>query len=131
MASPRKKKAENRRGSKEAVAKRRGARALNQLFERKAHGVTDGRTEKRRRRLLKELEQGKRGQPLQPSDIVSHGSELLALGETLTSIRKNGVLAPPVSKTPDAIEAAREVQSLNGYDPRAWKLLGIDLTKKK
>lgn len=130
MASPRKKKPENRRGSREAVAKRRVARALNQLFERKANGVRDGRTEKRRRRLLKELKQGRRGQPLQPSDVVSHASELLALGETLGSIRKNGVLQPGFSPTPDAVQIAREVQALNGYDPRAWKLLGIDLSKK-
>ncbi|GAB5544463.1 MAG: hypothetical protein RLO52_18850 [Sandaracinaceae bacterium] len=131
MASPRKKKTENRRGSREAVAKRRVARALNQLFERKAHGVRDGRTEKRRRRLLKELKQGRSGQPLQPSDVVSHASELLALGETLGSIRKNGVLQSGFSATPETVRVAREVQTLNGYDPRAWKLLGIDLSKAK
>lgn len=121
------KKTDNRRGSPEAVAKRRAARALNQLFDGLRVGRLDGRTEKRRLRLLKELKTGRRGSPLAPTEIVSHASELLRLGETLSTIRKNGVLKPSFEPTPAAIAVAREVQQLNAYEPKAWKLLGIDL----
>jgi hypothetical protein len=121
------KKSDNRRGSPEAVAKRRAARALNQLFDGLRAGRLDGRTEKRRQRLMKELKTGRRGTPLAPTEIVSHASELLRLGETLSTIRKNGVLKPSFEPTPGAIAVAREVQKLNGYEPKAWKLLGVDL----
>lgn len=121
------KKSDNRRGSPEAVAKRRAARALNQLFDGLRAGRLDGRTEKRRLRLLKELKSGRRGSALAPTEIVSHATELLRLGETLSAIRKSGVLKPSFEPTPAAIAVAREVQQLNGYEPKAWKLLGIDL----
>ena len=127
MGSPMARKTKNRRGSEEAVAKRRAARALNKLFEDLTRRRLDGRTEKRRRRLLAELKSGRRGRALKPSDFVAHVSELLALGESIRSLRKNGLMVPPFRATPEALEVAREVQELCGYDPRAWKLLGVDL----
>ena len=50
----------------------------------------DGRTEKRRKRLLRELEAGKaRGsRELKPLDILQRVQELMDLGEPLSSIRK-------------------------------------------
>src|SRR5262245_37045434 len=83
------------RGSIEAIEKRRAARQLNSVFTggAKQGGVLDGRTEKRRRRLIKELKEGKNGKILKPIEIVSHTHELLELGETLSSLRKAGVKA--------------------------------------
>ena len=83
------------RGSAEAIEKRRVARQINSLFGGGGGqtGKLDGRTEKRRQRLLKELKEGRAGQPLKPIDIIAHANELLALGETLATIRKNGVKA--------------------------------------
>ena len=53
-------KAQNRRGSPEAIEKRRAARVFNDVLGGRASGAhkLDGRTEKRRQRLLKELEDG-------------------------------------------------------------------------
>ncbi len=53
--------ATNRRGSPEAIEKRRVARVFNDILggSGSAAGKLDGRTEKRRQRLLSELEAGK------------------------------------------------------------------------
>src|SRR4029079_1346699 len=82
----------NRRGSPEAIEKRRVARVFNDILGGRgaaAHKL-DGRTEKRRQRLLKELEAGKaRGsRELKPLDVLQRVQELMDLGETVSSIRK-------------------------------------------
>ncbi len=53
-------KAQNRRGSPEAIEKRRAARLFNDILGGRSAGAKklDGRTEKRRQRLLRELEAG-------------------------------------------------------------------------
>src|SRR5580704_16070805 len=82
----------NRRGSPEAVEKRRVARLFNDVLGGRGSGARkhDGRTEKRRQRLLRELESGKlRGaHELKPLDVLVRVNELLDLGEPLRSIRK-------------------------------------------
>jgi hypothetical protein len=117
------------RASAEAIEKRRVARQLNSLFGGEGEsGKLDGRTEKRRQRLLKELKEGRSGQPLKPIEIVVHANELLLLGETVASIRKNGVKAPKVelSANEETVECVRRAQEAYGFRPEAWKLLGID-----
>jgi hypothetical protein len=119
------------RGSTEAIEKRRVARQLNALFSpsNAENGKRDGRTEKRRQRLLKELKEGRRGEPLKPIEIVSHADELLTLGETLGSIRKNGVRTSKQegSLSADQLEAVRRTQAAYAFRSEVWKLLGIDL----
>jgi len=126
-----KKKATTRRGSPEAIAKRRVARALNRLFEEGgATGNLDGRTLKRKKRLMKELEKGKKGKPLKALEVLSHANELLTLGETLTSLRKLKPMLPPTpAVTEDSKGVFLETQKNYGFDPKAWKLLGIDIEK--
>jgi len=119
------------RGSPEAIAKRRAARKLNDLFASSgATGSMDGRTLKRKQRLMDELAKGKSGKPLKALDVLNHAHELLSLGETLTSLRK---LKPTVPAAPDRTEEAEslflEAQKLYGFDPKAWKLLGVDIEK--
>lgn len=126
-----KKKATTRRGSPEAIAKRRVARALNKLFEESgATGNLDGRTLKRKQRLMRELKEGKRGKPLKALEVLTHANELLTLGETLTSLRK---LKPKLPATPpltsESAEVYAETQRNYGFDPKAWKVLGIDIDK--
>ena len=122
------------RGSTEAIEKRRVARQLNALFSpgKGEPGKRDGRTEKRRLRLLKELKEGRRGQPLKPIELVSHADELLSLGETLSSIRKNGVHTAKLeaSFNADQLDAVQRTQAAYGFRPEVWKLLGIDLQHK-
>jgi len=119
------------RGSAEAIEKRRVARQLNTLFGGNGNqaGKLDGRTEKRRQRLLKELKEGKRGQPLKPIEIITHASELLDMGETIASIRKNGLKANKVELDgqEEKAEAVRRAQEAYQFHPEVWKLLGIDL----
>jgi len=137
MARPRKskkratKKAPNRRGAPDAIAKRRASRALNQLFESGGTGPgLDGRTLKRKKRLLDELQQGRDGAPLKAVELLKHVSDLLELGETLTSLRK---LKPKLPPTPtldaDAASVISAAQSAYAFDDRAWKLLGVNLDK--
>ncbi len=119
------------RGSAEAIEKRRVARQLNTLFGANGHqaGKLDGRTEKRRQRLLKELKDGKRGQALKPIEIITHASELLEMGETLATIRKNGLKATKIEidGQGEKADAVRRAQEAYKFHPEVWKLLGIDL----
>jgi hypothetical protein len=119
------------RGSAEAIEKRRVARQLNTLFGATGPqaGKLDGRTEKRRLRLLKELKEGKRGQALKPIEIITHASELLDMGETLATIRKNGLKANKIELDgqEEKADAVRRAQEAYQFHPEVWKLLGIDL----
>ena len=118
----------NRRGSPEAIEKRRAARMFNDVLGGRASaGKLDGRTEKRRKRLLHELETGKtRGsRDLKPLDVLQHVQELLELGEPLSSIRK----VAKVKKTtvpPDAILGVVErLHKAYGFRPETYRFVGI------
>ena len=117
------------RGSVEAIEKRRAARQLNAIFsgKSKAGAALDGRTEKRRKRLLKELKEGKKGEPLKAIELVSHADELLKLGETVSSIRKNGVKMSKVDLPDNAEDVIRRTQAAYGFSVEAWKILGLKL----
>jgi len=121
------------RGSAEAIEKRRVARQLNTLFSGGASqpGKVDGRTEKRRQRLMKELKEGKGGHALKPIEIVTHANELLELGETLPAIRKNGIKMPKLEfdGAPDKVETVLRAQEAYGFRPEVWKLLGLDMAE--
>lgn len=117
------------RGSAEAIEKRRVARQLNTLFSGKVGGANklDGRTAKRRLRLLKELKEGRGGRALKAIEVVSHANELLEMGEALSAIRKNGVKAPKVEVDDSTMKLVARTQAAYGFRPEAWKLLGIQL----
>lgn len=118
-----------RRGSPEAIAKRRAARSLNRIFDQGAVVTAmDGRTLKRKRRLLKELQEGKGGETLKAHEVLSHVTELLQMGENLTSIRKLKPRLPPAPPMTDEMLAViKDTQGSYQFDPRAWKLIGIDI----
>ena len=121
-----------RRGHPEAIAKRKAARALNRLFSEAggAAEAIDGRTLKRKRRLVKDLTEGKNGQPLKALEVLTHAQELLALGETLASLRKLKPKLPPMPPLDETTAAViLDTQANYGFDPKAWKLLGVDLDR--
>lgn len=125
---PRKDAPTNRRGSPEAIAKRRAARAFNDLLDPSGQQGLDGRTEKRRKRLLAELEAGKTrgsGKPLKPIDVLSHVTELFELGETATTLKK--VFRPRATPAPDAklLEALASLHKAYGFPKEAYGFLGI------
>jgi hypothetical protein len=115
------------RGSPEAIAKRRTARQLNALLEggTKDGPKLDGRTEKRRKRLIQELIDGKRGEGLKPVEAVSHTNELLTLGETLASLKRQGVKPRKFETSVEIMAVARATQAAYGYSEDAWKIIGI------
>lgn len=128
--SSKKSAAASGRGSPEAIAKRRAARQLNTLL---TGGVrdpnkVDGRTEKRRKRLVRELKEGKRGQPLKPIDFVSHVNELMDLGESMSSLKKHGVKPRKTEATPDIVAIAEQTQAAYGFHADAWRMLGLNVS---
>lgn len=124
-------KPKNRRGSPEAIEKRKVARRFNTLLEGGGAGPAkrDGRTEKRRQRLIAELKDGRGGKDLKPLEVLSKVDELVNIGETAASLKRAGVKPrrPPV--TPDVLAEAETVQAAYGFAPEAWKFLGIPLSK--
>lgn len=122
-------KPKNRRGSPEAIEKRRVARVFNDVLG--GHGSAasklDGRTEKRRQRLLKELEAGKaRGtRELKPLDILQRVQELMDLGEPLSSIRKvTKIRRSPVP--PEAIvDLIERLHRAYSFRPEVYRFVGI------
>ncbi len=124
-------KDKTRRGSPEAIAKRRAARALNTLFDKgAAAGAMDGRVLKKKRRMLEELANGRRGETLKAHEALSHITQLLALGETLSSIRALKPKLPPVPPlTDETVAAIRATQESYGFDPRAWQLLRVNIAQ--
>jgi hypothetical protein len=115
------------RGSAEAIEKRRTARQLNALLTggTRSSARLDGRTEKRRKRLIKELKEGRSDRALKPIDFVSHVNELYDLGETSASLRKQGVRPRRADQSDEIVEIARRTQEAYGFRPEAWKMLGI------
>ncbi|HEY8428656.1 MAG TPA: hypothetical protein VIL20_09790 [Sandaracinaceae bacterium] len=124
-------KKETRRGSPEAIAKRRSARKLNTLFERGVQIASiDGRTLKRKNRMLKELKEGRGGVPLKAQQVLAYATELFEMGENLGTIRALKPLLPERPPlTPEVVEAMRATQEAYNFSPRAWRLLGVDIEK--
>jgi hypothetical protein len=122
-------RAPNRRGSPEAIEKRRVARVFNDILGgpgASAHKL-DGRTEKRRQRLLRELEAGKaRGsRELKPLDILQRVQELMDLGEPLSSIRKVAKVKKN-AVSPDAIVGVVErLHRAYSFRPEVYRFVGI------
>ncbi len=122
-------KPQNRRGSPEAIEKRRAARQFNDVLGGRGASAQklDGRTEKRRQRLLKELADGMaRGRrDLKPLDVLQRVQELMDLGETIGSIRK----VAKVRKTalsPDAIlTVVQRLHEAYKFRPEAYRFVGI------
>ncbi len=119
----------NRRGSPEAIEKRRVARVFNDILG--GHGAAanklDGRTEKRRQRLLKELEAGKaRGsKELKPLDVLQRVQELMDLGEPLASIRKVTKVKKSAVAAESIVGVVERLHRAYGFRPEVYRFVGI------
>ncbi|MDH5490872.1 MAG: hypothetical protein OEY14_02750 [Myxococcales bacterium] len=118
-----------RRGSPEAVEKRRVARRLNDLLMggAKKTAKLDGRSEKRRLRLVQEMKEGKGGVPLKPIQFLLHANEVLELGESISTLRKQGIKARKFERNAEIDEYVARTQAAYGFKPQAWRLLGLSL----
>jgi hypothetical protein len=122
-------KPQNRRGSPEAIEKRRAARLFNDVLGGRGAGLhkRDGRTEKRRQRLMRELESGKvRGaRSLKPLDVLQRVHELLELGEPLRSIRKVTKVRRSTVAPADTVEIVGRLHKAYGFRPECYRFVGI------
>ncbi|CAN5757593.1 hypothetical protein BH09MYX1_BH09MYX1_45110 [soil metagenome] len=119
----------NRRGSPEAIEKRRAARFFNDILGGgTARARLDGRTEKRRQRLLTELEAGtgRGGRELTPLDVLQHATELLELGETVSSLRKVAKARKAHGFGDDVVTAIERLHAAYAFRPEVYRFLGID-----
>ena len=120
----------SRRGSPEAIEKRRAARRFNDLLASESRpGRLDGRTEKKRQRLLKELKDGQlraSGKGLKPIDILQRIDELLALGEPLVALKKALKPPRPVVSSDEVIAGVKQLHEAYGFRPEAYAFVGID-----
>lgn len=126
---------QNRRGSPEAIEKRRAARFFNDVLGGRGAATQrlDGRTQKRRQRLLKELETGKaRGtRDLKPLDVLLRVQELLDLGEGVSALRKV-VKVKKVGLGDDVPLAVERLHKAYNFRPEVYRFVGIgdDLLKE-
>jgi hypothetical protein len=113
----------NRRGSPEAIQKRVAARNLNDVLTGKKAGLPalDGRTEKRRQRLIAELSEGE----LKPVDVLLKVQELLDIGETVTSLRKVVPVRRVRKAPPGAAEALARMVEAYELSEAAYRFLGL------
>jgi hypothetical protein len=121
-------KALNRRGSPEAIEKPRAARFFNDVLGgRGAAGQQlDGRTQKRRQRLLRELETGKaRGtRDLKPLDVLLRVQELLELGEGVSALRKV-IKVKKIGLGEDVPLAISRLHKAYNFRPEVYRFVGI------
>lgn len=119
----------NRRGSPEAIEKRRIARVFNDVLAGRgaAANKLDGRTEKRRQRLLKELEAGRaRGaRELKPTDVLQRVQELMDLGEPLSSIRKVTKVRKNTIPPEAMVSLVARLHHAYGFRPEVYRFVGI------
>jgi hypothetical protein len=119
----------NRRGSPEAIEKRRVARLFNDILGGRRAGVNlhDGRTEKRRQRLMRELEAGKiRGsREMKPLDVLVRVHELLELGEPLSAIRKIAKVRKNAVPAEGIVEVVTRLHKAYGFRPECYRFVGV------
>ncbi|MGD0676590.1 MAG: hypothetical protein ABSC94_14315 [Polyangiaceae bacterium] len=122
-------KPQNRRGSPEAIEKRRAARLFNDILGGRGAGAhkRDGRTEKRRQRLLRELESGKvRGaRELKPLDVLVRVHELMDLGEPLRSIRKIAKIRRTTVPDEEMVGVVSRLHKAYGFRPECYRFVGV------
>ncbi len=118
------------RASIEAVEKRRAARNFNDVLLGGSRPTRlDGRTEKRRLRLLDELRRGavrSGGKDLKPIDVLLRVQALLDLEEPIASIRKTAKPSRPVPVSDQVVEGVRTLHRAYGFAVEAYQFVGID-----
>jgi hypothetical protein len=118
----------NRRGSPEAIEKRRAARFFNDVLGgRRGDAKRDGRTEKRRQRLLRELEDGvaRGSRELKPLDVLQRVQELMDLGEPIGAIRKIAKVRKSNVLPDSIVEVVGRLHNAYHFRPETYRFVGI------
>lgn len=119
----------NGRASKQAIMKRRAARHFNDVLLGSSSAALDGRTAKRRARILAELKAGASRaakKPLKPIDVLLRVQSLIDLGEPLANIRKAMGPVKAAPRTAELEEGLRSLHAAYGFSPEAYPFVGID-----
>jgi hypothetical protein len=121
----------SRRASPDVVQKRRVARQFNDLLLGTGGGAgrLDGRTEKRRQRLLEELREGAArgsGAPLKPIDVLSRVAALIALETPVALIKKMARPARKVAPSDEVVDGIRRLHEAYGFPSEVYAFVGID-----
>jgi hypothetical protein len=123
-------RSQTKRGSPEAIEKRRAARRFNDLLSGEGRASRlDGRTEQKRQRLLDELREGQlraSGKGLKPIDILLRVDALLALGEPIAAIKKALKPPRPVPSTDEVVDGVKQLHGAYGFRAGAYAFVGID-----
>ncbi|MFO0617796.1 MAG: hypothetical protein U0414_34715 [Polyangiaceae bacterium] len=119
----------NGRASKRAIMKRRAARQFNDMLLGSTTSALDGRTAKRRARILAELKAGASRaakKPLKPIDVLLRVQSLIDLGEPLASIKKAIGTVKSAPRTAELEQGLRSLHEAYGFSPDAYAFVGID-----
>ncbi len=120
----------NRRSAPDVVDKRRAARRFNALLEGGARPAgLDGRTEKRRQRMLAELRDGTvraTRRPLKPIDVLLRVQALLDLGETAAAIRRACRPARAVPPSTELIAGLASLHAAYGFHAATYAFVGLE-----
>lgn len=109
--------------------KRRAARHFNDVLLGSSSSALDGRTAKRRARILAELKAGASRaakRPLKPIDVLLRVQSLIELGEPLASIRKAIGPVKGAVRTPELEDGLRSLHEAYGFSADAYAFVGID-----
>src|SRR5580704_13155840 len=111
----------NRRGSPEAIEKRRAARFFNDAL-----GGRKG-DEKRRQRLLRELENGvaRGSRQLKPLDVLQRVQELMDLGEPIGAIRKIAKIRKTTVPPDSIVDVVGRLHNAYHFRPETYRFVGI------
>ncbi|MBL8715047.1 MAG: hypothetical protein JNL79_03580 [Myxococcales bacterium] len=122
--SQRTKPSTNRRGALEVVEKRLVARAFNDLIASSKVVGVDGRTEKRRARLLRDLA-GDGVKALKPIHVLGLVRELMELGETLGAIRKVRSVPRPRPSSPELVALVARLHVAYAFPGVVYRFVGV------
>jgi hypothetical protein len=110
----------------ETIRKRRAARAFNELLLG-PKTAPDGRHERRRTRLLRELRQHASGKaPLKPVDVLGRVDALLELDTELAVIEAAVPPPPSLPASPELVQRLRALHEAYGFREACYRFVGID-----
>ncbi len=109
------------------VEKRIVARAFNEMLsptKAKVKATHDGRTERRRARLLRDLT-GEGKKALKPLKILGMVADLIELGETLGTIRKARAVPRPRPESPEMVALVERLHAAYAFPSVAYRFVGV------
>ncbi len=115
----------NKRGSPEAIEKRKVGRLFNEHLGSGGRKL-DGRTRRRRMRLLSELRTGAmETRKLKAIEVLLRVRELLEIGEGMRSIRQVCKVPAPMPPTRESIALVKRLHQSYGFPRKAYRFVGI------